>query len=293
MPSLKQTRQRIKSVRNTQKITKAMKMVSAAKLRRAQEAIESNRAYVDRLGEILSDIASRSDLSGHPLVGKREEEKKVLLVVISSDRGLAGSFNANILKAAGRAVEKKPADQQMDLLLVGKKARDYFGRRGFKNAESRLGLLAKPNPQASAELFGELVRRFRSGEVDAVHVAYSRFKSALTQFPTVTRLLPLDLHTDGVAVGEVGREMTFVDYLYEPGRDAVVESLLPAYGASLLHRMFLDAAAGEHGARMTAMDAATNNCKAMINKLTLQYNRTRQAMITKELIEIISGAEAL
>ena len=291
MPSLKSIKKRISSTKSTRQITKAMKMVSAAKLRRAQEAVVAARPYANKLQQVIGSLARREDQDAHPLLAKRGQGK-ALVVLITSDRGLCGGFNGNVSKAVERHIRANPDGfEQLDLLLIGRKGNDYLKRRPgmniFKVYENFLG--TGQVTYAPASLIGaELVELFESEQYDAVFLAYNAFRSAISQEPQIVQLLPV---VPVIAEGDTGEYQA--DYLYEPDVTEVLGQLLPKYVEVQLFRAFLESVASEHGARMSAMDSASKNATEMIGKLTLQYNRARQAAITKELMEIISGAESI
>lgn len=281
MPSLKALRKRVATVRSTQKITKAMKMIAAARLRRAQEAAERARPYAAKLAETFAVVAAGVEPEAHPLLARREE-RRVDLLVLTSDRGLCGGYNANLLRVAHGFVRTQGGEAAF--AVVGRKGLEYFRRRGAKIVQQHVGVAATPVPELTRELAAALTQRFVEGETDAVYVAYSRFRSSISQIPTVTPLLPIALPTSDAPP---------VDYIFEPDRPALLDMLLPRYVQAVVTQALLEAVASEHGARMTAMDNATTNASDMISRLTLVMNRVRQAAITKELMEIISGAEAL
>jgi F-type H+-transporting ATPase subunit gamma len=298
MPSLKSIRRRITSVKNTQKITRAMKMVAAARLRRATQRISELRPYAQRTVEVLRSVARGAGGGGeeavHPLLADRPV-KKVLLVVFTSDRGLAGAFNSSMIRTASAKLrELTEQGFEVSLATVGRKGRDFFRRRNATIAQEFTGI-AEGDKSKANEIARGFIHAFTSGEFDRVLLVYSEFKSAITQRPVVQQVLPIDTGagatsaTDEAPVG--GR--TLVDFIYEPSREALLERLLPMYVETSVFRALLESSASEHGARMTAMDNATTNAKKMISSLTLQYNRARQAAITKELMEIIGGAEAI
>jgi F-type H+-transporting ATPase subunit gamma len=289
MPSLKSIRNRIRSVKSTQQITRAMKMISAARLRRAQEAVLAARPYSQKMDQVLEGIASRANLAAHPLLAAREK-KKVEVVVLTSDRGLCGGFNANIIRRTQRFLyENEDRYQAITLRTLGRKGHEFFRRRGAAIRQDHAGLLSKLVFGAAESLARELTELYLSGEVDGVSLVYNEFVSAVTQRVAVVDLLPISPPKAEQAHGGASA----VEYLYEPGRDALLADLLPRYLATKVWRAMLESVASEHGARMSAMDNATNNAREMIGKLTLLYNRSRQAAITKELMEIVSGAEAL
>ena len=289
MPSLKDIRRRIGSVKSTQQITRAMRMVSTAKLRRAKDAIESARPYAERMRETLVEVAaSQGGLAEHPLLAARESVRKVDYLIISSDRGLCGAFNANVLKRAEAEVAKRSASaESVSLFLVGRKGIEFFNRRrGKQVVRTHPGVPRVDYSHAVA--IAELVsQRFLAGEADEVVLIHSEFVSTMTQRPRVVRLLPLapDAPVDTASASE--------PFTIEPNAEALLALLVPKALQVELFRALLDSQAGEHAARMTAMESATRNSEDMISRLTLQYNRARQAAITKELMEIVSGAEAL
>jgi F-type H+-transporting ATPase subunit gamma len=286
MATLKAIRKRISSVRNTQQITKAMKMVSAAKLRRAQEAAVAARPYAEKMTELLKNVAARVSSEAHPLL-KVREERKIHLVLFTSDRGLCGGYNANLVRAAESFIRKN-SDKAIELTLVGRKGADYFRRRRANIADRYINILAIPADELAAEIAQKIIARFLNGETDAVYILYSRFRSALSQVPTLEKLLPVALTKNSETEAQ-----QFTEYLYEPGVEQLLASLLPRITEVAAQRALLESTASEHGARMTAMDSATSNAAKMIGSLTLQMNRARQASITRELMEIVGTAEAL
>jgi len=281
MPALIDIRRRIRSVKNTQQITKAMKMVSAAKLRRAQEAIFAARPYARKMMEVLNSLAARAEPSLHPLLQERGDAR-IQLVVVTSDKGLCGGFNANIIRSAVRFLEtRRDADARLN--LVGRKGRDFFKRHHYRVRAERLGLFQSLRYPAAQELARELIDDFVAGETDQVYLVYNEFKSVIQQRVVVERLLPIERLL-------LTPSQPLLDYLYEPDPGAIVAALLPKHVEVQVWRALLESAAAEHGARMTAMDAATNNADDMIERLTLYMNKVRQAAITKEIIEVVSGA---
>jgi F-type H+-transporting ATPase subunit gamma len=284
MASLKAIRKRISSIRNTQQITKAMKMVSAAKLRRAQEAVVGARPYAEKMSALLQNLSSRVAPEAHPLLHRREE-KLIDLILLTADRGLCGGYNANLIRAAERFTRANTPGKQVSLILVGRKGVDYFRRRRVEAVE-RFNIGSAPPESLAAELAQKAIERFLKGESDATYVLYSRFRSALSQVPTTESLLP-------VAPEAASSEGQPAEYLFEPGIQELLSSLLPKVVEVAIYHALLEAVASEHGARMTAMDSATTNAAEIMNHLTLQMNRARQAVITKELLEIVSTAEAL
>jgi F-type H+-transporting ATPase subunit gamma len=287
MATLKAIRKRIGSVRNTQQITKAMKMVSAAKLRRAQEAAVAARPYAEKMTELLKNVAARVSSEAHPLLRAREE-KKILLVLFTSDRGLCGGYNANLIRAAEAFIRRNSAEKEVELTLVGRKGADHFRRRRASIVDRYIAILATPAEELASEIAQKLIARFLGGETDAVYILYSQFRSALSQVPTLEKLLPVS-----VSKADEAEAQQMTEYLYEPGVAQLLASLLPRITEVATQRALLEATASEHGARMTAMDSATGNAAKMIGSLTLQMNRARQASITRELMEIVGTAEAL
>jgi F-type H+-transporting ATPase subunit gamma len=283
MASLKIIRKRITSVRSTQQITKAMKMVAAAKLRRAQEAVVQSRAYAAKLSEVVASLASEASLREHRLVRARTPESRVLLLVFTADRGLCGGFNANLIRQSEAFLAREGATPS--LVIVGRKGFDYYKKRPVEIREQYVGIASRAPINVARQLVERAVELFVADEVDAVYMLYSQFRSALSQVPTIERVLPIEAPA---AATDAGRE-----YLFEPSREAVIEDLLPRYVEVKILQALLESIASEHGARMTAMDSATRNASDMIERLTLEMNRARQATITKELMEIVGGAEAL
>jgi F-type H+-transporting ATPase subunit gamma len=283
MPALIDIRRRIRSVRSTEQITKAMKMVSAAKLRRAQEAMFAARPYAHRMEAVLHSLASRSDPAGHPLL-RQSGEGRILLVVVTADKGLCGGFNANIVRAATRFLDKH-SGADLRLVLVGRKGRDAFRRQRYPIQAEHVGLFQRLRYESAQTLAKELMASFTSGDRDEVHLVYNEFKSVIQQRIVVKRLLPIPRPTLD--------ESAFVSsYLYEPDPATLYAQLLPKYVEVQIWHALLESVAAEHGARMAAMDAATNNAADVIDRLTLYMNKVRQAAITKEIIEVVSGAGA-
>ncbi len=285
MANLRDIRKRIASVKSTQQITKAMQMVAASKLKRAQDGVVAARPYANKMSDVLASLALRTEAGKHPLL-QRREEKNVELIVITSDRGLCGGYNHNVIKASEQFIKEKQGEYENILLsVVGKKVRDYYRRQ---NKEFSAEFL---NPGTitfsyAEEIGAEVINRYVEKTTDAVYVVYTEFKSAMTQNVIVQRLLPVEPM-------ELGEDEVAVEYIYEPSEDELLMDILPRYVYTQLFRMLLESVASEHGARMTAMDSATSNAVEMVARLTLLYNRARQAAITTELMEIVSGAEAL
>ena len=300
MPSLKAIRTRIASVKSTQKITRAMKLVAAARLRRAQDAIIGARPYANALLDAIAELASRAGADSHPLLLDQRPLERIGLVVLTSDRGLAGGFNANVFRNVQRFINEQKAGTKegakpaaLSLYVVGKKGRDFFRRRKTISIANELAGAAGSQAEARAQEVAQMVLQdFQSGKLDAVYLVYNEFKSAIQQRVLVAPLLPLvagNLTASAVAAAPGGQ----IDFLYEPDKNQLLDALLPLHIESQIYRALLESIASEFGARMTAMDSATTNAKEVIARLTLQYNRARQAAITKELMEIVSGAEAL
>jgi F-type H+-transporting ATPase subunit gamma len=299
MANLKEIRGRIGSVRNTQKITTAMKLVAASKLKRAQDAASASRPYARKMRDVVASLAAGIESDAHPLFRTVETPSAVLLIVLTSDRGLCGGFNANVLKKAEGALrEFKRTDTQVELAMIGTKGHGYFRRRSVPMRDDVTHGAKTPTSGSAALIAERAMEMFTAEKVDEVYVIFNEFKSALTQNTVMEQILPLTAEmfaaTDGA--GEASKEdsdAALEEWIYEPGRDALLAGLLPRYVESQVFRAMLESQASEQGARMTAMDSASNNAKDLITKLTLTYNRVRQASITTELMEITSGAEAL
>jgi F-type H+-transporting ATPase subunit gamma len=295
MPSLKNIRTQIASKKSTQKITRAMKLVAASRLRRAQDAITAARPYAIAVAEAVAQVALRAGAEAHPLLERRSPER-ITLLLLTSDRGLAGGFNANIFRAAQRfiAERKDPKDgstraREITLEIVGKKGRDYYRRRRQTITRETAAPTAETATHIAEEMAQVVTHEFHEGRTDAVFLVYNEFKSAVQQTVVVEQLLPVSPPAGTTEAQAAGT----LDFVYEPSKEKLLDSLLPLYVESQIYRGLLESVASELGARMTAMESATNNAKEMIANLTLQYNRARQAAITKELMEIVSGAEAL
>ena len=284
MASLKSIRRRIGSVKSTQQITKAMKMVAAAKLRRAQEAATEARPYAEKLGELLRAVASRVGTDSHPLLAKREQIRTIDLIVVTGDRGLCGGYNTNVIRRA-EAFLAENHEQHVRLTVVGSKAFAYFSKTNAEVVEQHVDLKGGPDHALATRIAARIADQFANGETDAVYVLYSHFRSAIAQIPTLDCLLPV--------TAELEEAASLVDYIYEPNAWLLLDRLLRQYVTTLVDRAFLESIASEHGARMTAMDSATSNASDMIDRLTLEMNRARQTAITTELMEIVSGAESL
>jgi F-type H+-transporting ATPase subunit gamma len=290
MPSLLDIRRRIRAVKSTQQITKAMKMVAASKLRRAQERVMRARPYATQMLRVLNSLASRVDPAAHPLLDERKTPHaggRALLFVITADRGLCGSFNTNVIKSSSAFVVESPG-RQVALGLVGRRGRDFFAKRGFDVRYEQVNLFAHLRYEDAQAIAKAGVEAFVTGEVDGVYLVYNEFKSVLQQRVVVERLLPIprDLLADEA-------EQPGQDYLYEPAPRQLLADLIPSHVEVQVFRALLESAAAEQAARMTAMDAATRNSAEMIDQLTLYMNKVRQAAITREIIEVVSGAQAL
>ncbi len=286
MPSLIDIKRRIKSVKNTQKITRAMKMVAASKLRRAHEAIVQARPYALSMRGLVSNLASRAELDLHPLLHPAAQGGNIGLIVITSDRGLCGAFNSNIVHAAMGHVRSDFQGKEVTLTIVGRKGVDLLGRRHDLIGETYTGTAERPLMETSADIIQDVADQFTRGETGEIYCVYNEFKTALSQQVTLEKLLPFE-------PSPAEKDKNPIDYLYEPSQIAVFEALLWKHLQIQMHRILNESAASEHGARMTAMDSATTNAGEMIDRLELQYNRARQDAITKELIEVVSGAEAI
>jgi F-type H+-transporting ATPase subunit gamma len=288
MASLRDIKKRIASVKSTQKITKAMKMISAVKLRKAQEAIFAARPYAEKMEDVLLSLAGRVDERTHPLLAQRPQ-KRIEYVVLTSDRGLAGGFNANVVRRGLRLLEEQRGTlEKLEISTMGKKGRDLIRRRPNAVIRRHYAGIFDPPRYASAEMVAkELSDYYVRDQLDAVYVIYNEFRSAISQRVAVMQLLPI-VPKDPSKTPEKS-----TDYIYELDRESVLGHLLPRHLAMQIWRAMLESQASEFGARMTAMDSATKNAGELISHLTLQYNRARQASITKELMEIVSGAEAL
>jgi len=282
MPSTRDIRRRIKSVKNIQQITKAMKMVAAARLRRAQERAISSRPYTEKIRAILSGIAGSNVAAAHPLLAVREVRKTGFLI-LGADKGLAGAYTSNIT----REVVPKVQGDSVHLLTVGRKIRDYFKRRGYKIDQQYTGFSERPTYQHAVDMARDIAAAYTAGEYDEVYLAYSQFFSPVNIKPTVIRLLPVDTSAAKKEGEQTG------NYLFEPSAEDVLGLLLPKYLETVIYGALLQSAASELGSRMTAMGSATENAQDLISKLVLNYNKVRQANITREISEIVGGAEAL
>ena len=294
MPNLLDIRRRLKSVKNTQQITKAMKMVSAAKLKRAQDRVVTARPFANKMMEVLGQLASRTDESfHHPLLDQRGEDR-YLLVLVTADKGLCGAFNTNLIKAAQAFMNDNPG-KQIDILAVGRKGRDFFRRRNVSVVGEYVGLTGKGRVEFSEalEVARDVIGRFTEDEsIDKVFIIYNEFRSVLQQRVVVEQLLPIARAVNATETNQA-QPATLIDYIYEQPPAEIFSRLLPRMVETQIFRALLESVASEHGARMTAMDSASKNASELIDTLTLNMNRVRQAAITNEIIEVVSGAAAL
>jgi F-type H+-transporting ATPase subunit gamma len=284
MPSLLDIRRRIRSVKNTQQLTKAMKTVSAAKLRRAQDRVFSARPYAEQLKKVLGNLTARLENIEHPLIAVRPEER-ILFVIVTADRGLCGAFNSNILRAA-QGFLREHAAKSLTLLAVGRKGRDFFRRRSLKMKAEFVNIFSKLDYGHAKDISEAVVKAYTEAEVDAVYLIYNEFKSVIQQRVVIEKVLPLSR-------GELQDTQAQQDYIFEQPPQEIFNRLLPRYVEIQIYRALLESAASEHGARMASMDTASRNAGDMIDMLTLNMNRIRQAAITREIIEVVSGAGAL
>ena len=286
MATLRDIQRRIRSVQSTQKITKAMKLVAASKLRRAQERLTAARPYAIKMGELLSGLVGRTEGDAHPLLARRTTGRK-RLVVITADKGLCGAFNSNILRAS-LAFLREQGNVDVTLVVVGRKARDFYRRRQWQVKSEMLGFFDRLAYAHAQEIANELMQSYLAEDVDEVSLMYNEFRSVAVQRVTRRQLLPIEAEA-----AEPGHATAGGDYLFEPSPDAILASLLPRHVTTQVFRALMESVAGEYGARMTAMESASKNAKEMIDVLTIQYNKARQERITKELLDIVGGAEAL
>ncbi len=290
MATLRDIRRRIRSVKSTAQITKTMEMVSAAKLRRAQVVVESARPYATDLAAVLANLAEASDDVGHPAFQGREARRRAIILV-TSDRGLSGAFNANLIRAAEERMREKPSPTHH--VLLGKKGFDYFRRRGVTALASKTDMGGVADWKFAEETSRNLIAQFTAGDLDEVDLVYTRFQSALTRYVVVEPYLPLGRESFAGASTPRASSGTRRDYIYEPDPGTILTKIVPYFLAMRLYMALAESAAAEHGARMIAMGSATKNANEMIQTLTLHMNRTRQATITREIVEIVGGAEAL
>src|SRR5262245_22243452 len=284
MPSLLDLRRRIRAVKSTQQITKAMKMIAASRLKRAQDRVVAARPFAQRMQQVLNSLAARVDPDAHPLL-RTPTSGRPLLIVVTADRGLCGSFNANVIKAGGQFILTQGRTGGVTLALVGRKGRDFFRRRGFDVALEQVGIFQRLTFDHAVEIGNVAIDEFASGRASSVDLVYNEFKSVISQRVVVERLLPIPR-----AEFDTGQQGT--DYLYEPEPEEIFRELLPRYVQAQVYRALLESNAAFFAAQMTAMDAATRNSTEMIDSLTLYMNKVRQAAITREIIEVVSGASA-
>ena len=290
MTKVREIKRRIKSVDSTQQITKTMEMVAAAKIRKAQEGIESARPYAMKMMEVLSDVAQYVGEGEHPLLEIHPSIEKVLVLALTSDRGLCGPFNTNIIRATEEIIARESkAGKKVELILVGRKGVSYFTYIGHKPLNQYQGFSDSPTVEIAREISKKLMSMYTALETDQVYLVFNHFKSVVEQSPVEYQLLPIQEES----VSEEPERILKGEYLFEPGAAEVLYRLLPSYIEALIYRALLESAASEYGARRTAMKNATDNAAEMINELTISFNRARQAIITQEISEIVGGAEAL
>jgi F-type H+-transporting ATPase subunit gamma len=289
MPSLIDIRRRVRAVKSTQQITKAMKMVSSSKLRRAQERIVRSRPYAQEMLRVFNNLATRTESTSHPLLNDDPLAARTLLVVITADRGLCGSFNTNVIKGAAQFVTEHPSTpgREIALALVGRKGRDFFMRRGFDVKYEEVGLFQNPKWSHAQAIASTCIQEFLGPDISSVYLVYNEFRSVISQRVVVERLLPIPRLEDPSPA------MAHVDYLFEPSPDQLLNTLLPLHVSVQVARALLESSAAEHAARMSAMDNATRNAREMVDRLTLYMNKVRQAAITREIIEVVSGAQSV
>ena len=312
MPSLIDIRRRVRAVKSTQQITKAMKMVSSSKLRRAQERIVKSRPYAKEMLRVFNNLATRTENATHPLLNDDPESGRTLLIVITADRGLAGSFNTNVAKAALQFTLAQPKDHKgrdVALALVGRKGRDFFMRRGFDVLYEEIGLFQNIKWSHAQAIAQTAIKEFLGPEISSVYLVYNEFRSAISQRVVLEKLLPIPRlnEAEAAAAGKPATSQALdavsakaadpsassaVDYLFEPDPQQLLNLLLPMHVAVQVQRALLESSAAEHAARMQSMDSATRNAKEMVERLTLYMNKVRQAAITREIIEVVSGAQA-
>lgn len=290
MASMRDIRRRIKSVASTQKTTKAMKMVSASKLRKTQGTLVAVRPYSDKIQEVMNHLLSGGAQYDTPFLTPRAEVKNIVYIIVAGDRGLCGGYNINLLRFAEEQIKAVPEGVNASVLLIGNKARDHFRTRPqYEVMDVFTNIGDTPNVSQGKALSDYVIKKYLDGEVDEVHMIYAKFQSVLVQIPSVAQVLPIVTSVSA----EDEADHNDADYIFEPGGKEILDVILPKYVDSSIYRLLLEAKAGEHGARMTAMDSATDNASDLIDKLTLSLNRARQAQITTEITEIVGGAAAL
>jgi F-type H+-transporting ATPase subunit gamma len=288
MASLRDIQRKIGAVKKTKQITKAMNMVASAKLRNAQLRIERFRPYADKYFEIIADLSSRADASVHPLLEKRDAVTNVGIILVTSDKGLCGSFNVNLcVKAEKLARQKQAEGKTVKFICIGKKGRDYIRKSGFEIIEARADVMNNFDFQLANDIGNIIIDKFIAAELDEVQIVYGQFVTVIKQEARVAQILPVESATESVQEGPVS------EYIFEPSVEGLLAELLPRYVKVQVYRGVLDTSASEHAARMTAMDNATKNCDELVHDLTLAFNKARQASITSELMDIVGGAEAL
>jgi F-type H+-transporting ATPase subunit gamma len=287
MPSLLDLRRRIRAVKSTQQITKAMKMIAASRLKRAQERVVSARPFAQRMLQVLNGLVTRVEQDTHPLLRiPKQADARPLLIVITADRGLCGSFNSNVIKAAGQFIVNEGQGREIALGLVGRRGRDFFRRRGFDIRYEQVGIFQRLTFGDAVEIADVAIEEFTSGRASSVYLVYNEFKSVMSQRIVVERLLPIPRLEPSAEAG------ASVDYIYEPSAEEIFRELLPRHVQVQVYRALIESNAAFYAAQMTAMDAATRNSADMIDNLTLYMNKVRQAAITREIIEVVSGAAA-
>ena len=294
MPSLLDIRRRVRAVKSTQQITKAMKMVSSSKLRRAQERILKSRPYAQEMLRVFNNLATRTDHAAHPLLNDDPLAARTLIIVITADRGLCGGFNTNVAKAARQfSIDqpKSPDGRDVAMALVGRKARDFFLRRGFDVLYEEVGLFQNVKWSHAQAIAATAIKEFLGPDISSVYLVYNEFKSVISQRVVIEKLLPIPrLRAEDTDAGASAGQAS--DYLFEPDPAQLLNTLLPMHVAVQVNRALLESSAAEHAARMQSMDSATRNAKEMVDRLTLYMNKVRQAAITREIIEVVSGAQA-
>jgi F-type H+-transporting ATPase subunit gamma len=298
MPSLIDIRRRVRAVKSTQQITKAMKMVSSSKLRRAQERIVKSRPYAKEMLRVFNNLATRTENATHPLLNDDPESGRTLLIVITADRGLCGSFNTNVAKAALQFTlepppeAKQPQGRDVAMALVGRKGRDFFMRRGFDVLYEEVGLFQNVKWAHAQAIAQTAIKEFLGPDVSSVYLVYNEFRSVISQRVVIEKLLPIPRLNDAEGTRSGASAEAPVEYLFEPDPKQLLNTLLPLHVAVQVQRALLESSAAEHAARMQSMDSATRNAKEMVDRLTLYMNKVRQAAITREIIEVVSGAQA-
>lgn len=287
MAGMRDIKRKINSVKNTQKITNAMKMVSAAKLRRAQEAMESALPYAEKIYEVVTDISKRVNPEIHKFLQQKEEVKTIGVILVTSDRGLCGAFNTNVVKEFA-SLKREMSDKEFTFICVGKKGYEFVRRHGYDILEKYITFSGKITYDDAIEIGNNAAKMFNEDKIDELYVLYNEFRSVAYQVAKAKKILPLDFD-----MPEEQDNESVIDYLYEPSADALVKEIIPRFINFTVYSCLLESIAGEHGARMAAMDNATRNAGEMIKKLTLNYNKARQAAITTEILDIVNGAEAL